>query len=103
MLFRSVLEELQTQGGELLLLRSEDSQYQGYALTRLRNEVVEVIECASADLQEKLIASLRSHYSDYETRFTLSIPTQLSTQTPYGLLYTPNPGTQPLYLNLGLD
>ena len=98
-----VLEELQTQGGELLLLKPDGSQCQGYALTRPSNEIVEVIECAFAGLQDELIASLRHHYSDHETRFTLFSPTQSSIQTPYGLLYTPNPNTQPLYLNLGLD
>ena len=97
------LEELQTQGGELLLLRSKRSKYHGYALTRPRNEGVEIVECASVGPQEKLIASLRHHYNGYETRFTLSTPTQSCTRTAYGLLYTPNPGIQPLYLNLGLE
>jgi len=98
-----VLEELQTQGGELLLLRSVGSQYQGYALTRSRNGRVEVIECASAGSQKEMVASLRCHYNEYETFFTLSSPTQLCTRIPYGLLYTPNSDTQPLYLNLGLE
>ena len=98
-----VLEELQTQGGELLLLNPDGSQCQGYALTRLCNGGVEIIECACAGSQEELIASLRRHYNDYETRFTLLTPAQSSTQMPHGLLYTPNPNAQPLFLNLGLD
>ena len=98
-----VLEELQTQGGELLLLNPDGSHYQGYALTRPCDGVVEVIECACAGPQEELIASLRHHYNESETRFTLSSLTQLCTRIPYGLLYSPNPNAQPLFLNLGLD
>ena len=105
----TVLEELFSENGELLLLKTGDLLPFGYALSLPRGGKIEIVECASVFPQDETITSLRSYYKEQETLFTLSSgieqvveQSRNAAETPFGLLYSSQLGQSP-YLNLALD
>ena len=99
-----VIEELLSQKGEVLVMKTGIQSPLGYALTLPHdNGTVEIIECVSQSSQEEMVASLRMHYKDAKTTFSLPGKTcQSCIKKPFGLLYSKE-NNAPLYFNLALN
>ncbi len=99
------LDEIFEQGGEVLVMKTGGGLPPGYALTLPDDGTVRIIECASALPQDDMINSLRNHYKNKVTLFSLAEGVAGScAQTPFALVYARNSrGGEPPYLNLALD
>lgn len=100
---RVALGELFSQGGEFLVMKTGNRLPFGYALALPQGGKVKVVECASILSQDETVTSLRNHYKENETLFSLSAGVAGScAEMPYALLHTAKADEAP-YLNLALD
>ena len=98
------LGEIFAQGGDFLAMKTGGGLPPGYALAVPAGGTVNIIECASALTQDDMIDSLRNHYRDKTTLFSLAEGIAGScAQTPFGLVRAGKSGGEPPYLNLALD
>ncbi len=100
------LGEIFAQGGEFLVMKTGGGLPPGYALAIPDGETVNIIECAAVLSQDETVASLRNHYKDRATLFSLAdgVPDSCA-ETPFALLHASKNvknGKAP-YLNLALD